>query len=321
MLIENLMWFNVAFYFIIGACFGSFINAYSFRASKVVPKYFYRLDKQNFFNSLIGELKMFRLTNKPKFSHCMSCGKQLKWYHNIPLLSYIFLLGKCGYCKTPYSSIYFLSEVFLGILFSLAYYFNYEILMFDNNIYLHINFIMLCFSLTILYSSMIIDLKTEFIPDYTIFINIIPFIYISNFINNNFVLNFDLLQIFNYLIVPIIFYYVCYGIVYLIWYITTKKDVFGNIYEEGKVIIGMGDIKLLSLIMIIYGLTNTIIIYFISAYIAIVCIILLHIFNKKKENNSFVEQNKKIPYGIYIFLSFITFEVYKTYIFNFLNLN
>lgn len=31
-------------------------------------------------------------------SVCPSCGKQLKWYHNIPVVSYIFLLGRCGFC-------------------------------------------------------------------------------------------------------------------------------------------------------------------------------------------------------------------------------
>ncbi len=320
MLIEDILWFNIVFYFIIGACFGSFINAYSFRASKVVPKYFYRLEKQNYFNSLIGELKMFRLTNKPKHSHCMSCGKQLKWYHNIPLFSYIFLLGKCSYCKKSYSPIYFFSEIFLGILFVLAYYFNYEILKLENNIFLHINYFMLCFSLTIIYSSMIIDLKTEFIPDYTIFINIIPFIYISNFINNNYLINMDISNIFNFLIIPIIFYYVCYRIVYGYWYLTTTRDELGNIIEEGRILIGMGDIKLLSLIMIIYGITNTVIMYFMSAYIAVISLVFLYFFRKDKEK-SFREINKRVPYGIYIFLAFICFEIYKLPLLNFLNLN
>ena len=31
-------------------------------------------------------------------SLCPSCGSRLKWYHNIPLVSFIFLRGKCGYC-------------------------------------------------------------------------------------------------------------------------------------------------------------------------------------------------------------------------------
>lgn len=36
-------------------------------------------------------------------SHCTSCGAELKWYHNIPLLSWLFLRGKCAYCHAPIS--------------------------------------------------------------------------------------------------------------------------------------------------------------------------------------------------------------------------
>ena len=32
-------------------------------------------------------------------SHCTSCKKPLKWWHNIPLISYIILGGRCYYCK------------------------------------------------------------------------------------------------------------------------------------------------------------------------------------------------------------------------------
>lgn len=33
-------------------------------------------------------------------SHCMSCGKQIKWYDLIPIFSFLILGGKCRYCKT-----------------------------------------------------------------------------------------------------------------------------------------------------------------------------------------------------------------------------
>lgn len=32
-------------------------------------------------------------------SVCPTCGKQLKWYHNIPVVSYLFLRGRCGFCQ------------------------------------------------------------------------------------------------------------------------------------------------------------------------------------------------------------------------------
>jgi len=44
-------------------------------------------------------------------SICTKCRKQLKWYHNIPVLSYLVLRGKCGYCSAPISLRYPLVEL------------------------------------------------------------------------------------------------------------------------------------------------------------------------------------------------------------------
>ena len=54
-------------------------------------------------------------------SHCTSCGKTLKWWHNIPLLSYILLKGKCNYCKAKISFQYPLIELLSTIIFILSY--------------------------------------------------------------------------------------------------------------------------------------------------------------------------------------------------------
>lgn len=71
---------------ILGLCFGSFLNV------------------------LIYRLPL----NKPwaaARSICPACGTQLRWYHNIPLLSYLFLRGKCGFCKERISIRYPLVEL------------------------------------------------------------------------------------------------------------------------------------------------------------------------------------------------------------------
>lgn len=54
-------------------------------------------------------------------SHCDSCGETLKWYHLIPIFSYIFLGGKCHKChaKIPVSNI--MVEFFTGVFFALSY--------------------------------------------------------------------------------------------------------------------------------------------------------------------------------------------------------
>ncbi len=53
-------------------------------------------------------------------SHCMTCNHQLKWYDNIPLLSWMILKGKCRYCKSPISPQYPIIEASNGILWLLV---------------------------------------------------------------------------------------------------------------------------------------------------------------------------------------------------------
>ena len=49
-------------------------------------------------------------------SHCPVFNKTLRWYENIPLLSYLFLLGKCSSCKSSISLQYPVIELLMGIL-------------------------------------------------------------------------------------------------------------------------------------------------------------------------------------------------------------
>lgn len=51
-------------------------------------------------------------------SHCRSCQKALKWYHNIPVLSYVLLRGKCAFCKSSISIQYPIVEITSSIIFS-----------------------------------------------------------------------------------------------------------------------------------------------------------------------------------------------------------
>lgn len=85
-------WYLVVMIFIMGACFGSFANVVILRAfsgeSIVLPP-----------------------------SKCPSCHNKLKFYHNIPILSYLFLRGKCGFCKKPISIQYPLVELVYALLF------------------------------------------------------------------------------------------------------------------------------------------------------------------------------------------------------------
>ena len=50
-------------------------------------------------------------------SKCQSCQTPLKWYHNIPIFSWLALGGKCGFCKDPISKQYPIVELVTGIIF------------------------------------------------------------------------------------------------------------------------------------------------------------------------------------------------------------
>jgi leader peptidase (prepilin peptidase)/N-methyltransferase len=50
-------------------------------------------------------------------SHCARCGKPIRWYHNIPVLSFAGLKGRCADCRQPISFRYPLVELLTAVLF------------------------------------------------------------------------------------------------------------------------------------------------------------------------------------------------------------
>lgn len=81
---------------VLGLCLGSFFNVVILR-------------------SLSGESIVFPPSKCPK------CGNKLKPWHNIPVLSYIFLRGKCAYCKEKISIQYPIVELVTMILYLFSY--------------------------------------------------------------------------------------------------------------------------------------------------------------------------------------------------------
>ncbi|MCG8417338.1 MAG: prepilin peptidase [Proteobacteria bacterium] len=55
-------------------------------------------------------------------SHCFACGKSIRWYDNIPVVSYVFLRGRCRHCAIDISPRYLLVELAMGLLFWAVYY-------------------------------------------------------------------------------------------------------------------------------------------------------------------------------------------------------
>jgi len=79
----------------------------------------------SFVNVLVWRLPNHMSIMRPP-SHCPKCNNQLKWYHNIPVLSYLVLRGKCGYCRTPISFRYPAVELICGGLF-LVFFWRYGV--------------------------------------------------------------------------------------------------------------------------------------------------------------------------------------------------
>jgi leader peptidase (prepilin peptidase)/N-methyltransferase len=55
-------------------------------------------------------------------SHCFACKAPVRWYDNVPLVSWLWLRGKCRSCQAPFSARYLIVEAVTGALFAVAWY-------------------------------------------------------------------------------------------------------------------------------------------------------------------------------------------------------
>jgi leader peptidase (prepilin peptidase)/N-methyltransferase len=90
-------WIFRVFAFVLGAAIGSFLNVCIYR------------------------LPLDLSVNEPKRSFCPSCKKEIPWTQNLPLLSWLFLRGKCANCKAPISPRYLFVELLTGVMFLWAF--------------------------------------------------------------------------------------------------------------------------------------------------------------------------------------------------------
>lgn len=130
---------GVAFSAVWGALWGSFINVVIIR----VPA---------------GE----SVVRPP--SACRHCKKELRWYHNIPILSYLALRGRCQFCGESVSVRYPIIEMLLALL-SVGAYFLF-VMSSDAALGIRMARFVLVFSFTaVLVALSVIDLDTERIPN------------------------------------------------------------------------------------------------------------------------------------------------------------
>lgn len=126
-------------------------------------------------------------------SHCMSCGKKLRWYELVPLFSWIFLKGRCSGCKRPLSAQYPLVEAVTGVLFILIFYhFGYTI-----------ETILYCSMTSALIALSVIDFRTyEIPPGFNIFLLIVGVARVATDLNNylTYIIGFFAISVFLLLI-------------------------------------------------------------------------------------------------------------------------
>ena len=71
----------------------------------------------SFLNVCIYRLPLGMAVNQPERSFCPHCKNQLRWYHNLPIVSWAALRGRCGFCGKPIAVRYPLVELLTALLF------------------------------------------------------------------------------------------------------------------------------------------------------------------------------------------------------------
>ena len=238
------------FFFILGSIWGSFCNVCIFR----LPE-----DK----GVVIDR------------SFCPKCKKIIKWYDNIPLISFLFLKRKCRNCDYIIDIQYFIVELLTAISFCLIYYIyglSVTTLLF---IVLSIFFVIIFF----------IDLKHFIIPNELTF----PLMFIGfvkSFYPN---LNLDIFpNLINSLVGGIVGYVIIWIIIFLFEKIRKKEGM------------GLGDAKLLSAIGFWFGWVSVPMIIFFSSFIGLLYV-LPSLINKTKNLST------SIPFGPYLIIGTVVY--------------
>lgn len=199
-------------------------------------------------------------------SFCPKCKKQIAWYDNVPLLSYLLLGGKCRRCHSPISAQYPLVEFITGGLFAIIAYFqfgqNFQLREWIHLIYLWI----LISGLTVIF---FVDLKHQIIPDVVLF----PLI-IATFFYQLIILQFEIV---NYLLSGL-----GASLFFLLLYLGTKG--------RGM---GFGDVKFVFLMGLVLGFPKIIVALYLAFLTGAAVGIILIVFGRRRFG-------QHIPFGPFL---------------------
>ena len=113
--------YPTAFYFfvaIFSLTIGSFLNVVIYRLPKMMHNNWY-LECREFLADEVNDIpqkKITELTLSKPDSTCPKCQHKIRFYENIPIISWLFLRGKCGQCKNNISIRYPLIEATTALL-------------------------------------------------------------------------------------------------------------------------------------------------------------------------------------------------------------
>jgi len=184
-------------------------------------------------------------------SHCPKCNHKLTWYELIPVISYIFLRGKCHKCKEKISIAYPTVELFTGLLFAISYY------VFG----MSLDFLFALVFISGLIIIIVADFKYMIIPD-----EIIIFIGALLLVIKIFMVPF------NDFLLSILSAFLAFVIMFVVKILGDKSFK--------KESLGGGDVKLMLIFGFVFGVELSVIIVFLASIIAFPIALFLLIKNK-----------------------------------------
>lgn len=217
-------------------------------------------------------------------SHCTKCNNELKWHHNVPLFSYLFLKGKCAYCSEKISLRYPLVEALTGLLFLLSYLavgFSYSLIFY---------LVFVIVGIIIAF----IDYDEQIIPNFFLLIMLVNAF-------GFFLYNTLTIEDYNYLS-HIIGFFVGILPFYLIRFIASV------IYK--KEAMGLGDVKYMGVVGFFLGYEKVILIVLIGSFLASIIMITLIGLKKKERTDEF-------PFGPYLVFASMIAMLYGDVIIDF----
>ncbi len=107
---------DAALFGVLGLLVGSFLNVVIYRLPRMLDAEWADNCAQ-LSGAIPPEREPFNLA-RPR-SRCQTCQHVIRWYENIPVLSYLALRGRCSSCKTPIGARYPLVELATGVVFAM----------------------------------------------------------------------------------------------------------------------------------------------------------------------------------------------------------